>query len=168
MKISVGPRGVLEIDDAQICYKNFAGKGSPYNREGERNFSVVIPDRELADRLVADGWNVRIREPKVVGEEPFMHLPVKVKFNDFGPEVCLESGKAKAFLNEDTVACLDNARLSQIDLTIRPYDWKLATGKSGRAAYLQDMYAVQSVSRFADRWDDIEPDFGDDDLPFDM
>ena len=52
MNITFAPRGILQIDDASIIYRNFAGVGSKFNREGDRNFAVRIPDTELADKLV--------------------------------------------------------------------------------------------------------------------
>ena len=50
-------RNVL-IDDARIIFRNFAGKEGMYNREGDRNFSVILPP-DLADQLAKDGWNVK-------------------------------------------------------------------------------------------------------------
>ena len=92
MEITFAPKGILQIDDARIIYRNFSGAPSKFNREGDRNFAVVIPDQEMADRLVEEGWNIKIKPPREDGDEPFMFLPVKVKFNDHGPHVYLITG----------------------------------------------------------------------------
>ena len=153
MKLTFGPRGILQIDDARIIYRNFSGEGSKFNREGDRNFSVIIDDQTIADELVAQGWNVKIREPREEGDDPFIHLPVKVKFNDRGPRVYLISGNRKNELDEESVAILDNVDIVGVDLDIRPYDWEV-NGKTGRTAYLHSMCVTQEVDRFADRFDE--------------
>ena len=151
MEITFAPKGILQIDDARIIHRNFAGRGDKYNREGDRNFSLVIPDQELADRLIADGWNVKIKPPREDGDEPFMFLPVKIKFNDRGPRVYLISGNRKNELDEESIGCLDDVDIVSVDLDIRPFDWDV-NGKTGRTAYLQSMAVVQQLDRFAERY----------------
>lgn len=153
MKVTFAPRDILQIDDARIIYRNFSGEGSKFNREGDRNFSLIIPDQELADKLVAQGWNVKIREPREEGDDPFIHLPVKVKFNDHGPNVYLRSGGRRVKLDEESISCLDNVDIVNVDMDIRPYDWEV-NGKTGRTAYLHSMRVTQEVDRFAS--DDYE------------
>ena len=153
MKVTFAPRGILQIDDARIIYRNFSGEGSKFNREGDRNFSLIIPEQELADKLVAQGWNVKIREPREEGDDPFIHLPVKVKFNDRGPNVYLQSGGRRVKLDEESISCLDNVDIVNVDMDIRPYDWEV-NGKTGRTAYLHSMCVTQEVDRFAS--DDYE------------
>lgn len=151
MNITFAPRGILQIDDARIIHRNFAGVGSKFNREGDRNFSLVIEDQETANKLIEEGWNVKIKEPRDEGDEPFMFLPIKVKFNDRGPGVYLKSGSADPVrLTEETIDCLDNIDILSVDLDIRPYDWEV-NGKMGRTAYLQSICVTQEVDRFAGR-----------------
>lgn len=148
MKITFAPRGILQMDDVRIVYRNFSGAGSKYNREGDRNFSVVIDDEDLANQLIEDGWNIKIRPARDEDDIPFMHLPVKVKFNDRGPGVYLISGRNKIELDEESVSCLDEIDIAGVDLDVRPYDWEV-NGKSGRTAYLHSIQVVQEVNRFA-------------------
>lgn len=151
MHVTFAPRGILQIDDARIIYRNFAGLGSKFNREGDRNFSVLIDNQEVADALVEAGWNVKIKPPREDGDLPFMHLTVKVKFNDRGPTIYLKSGSALNKLDEESIDCLDHIDILSVDLDIRPYDWDV-NGKSGRTAYLQSIYVTQQVDRFAERY----------------
>ena len=155
MNITYAPRGILQIDDARIAYRNFAGVGSKFNREGDRNFSVIITDENLANELIEDGWNVRIKPPRDEDDTPFMHLPVKVKFNDRGPNVYLITNGRKVQLDEDSVGCLDKIEILSVDLDIRPYNWEV-NGKEGRTAYLQAIRVTQNVDRFADRYAEEE------------
>ena len=160
MNLTFAPRGILQIDDARIIYRNFAGAASKFNREGDRNFSIVIPDQEMADALVNEGWNVKIKAPREDGDVPFMTLPVKVKFNDRGPNVYLQTGNRMNRLDEDSIACLDQIDIVSVDLDVRPYDWVLYEGtkdeKRGRSAYLQSIKVVQDVDRFASKFAEEE------------
>lgn len=155
MEITFAPRGILQIDDARIIYRNFSGVGSKFNREGDRNFAVVIDDPELADTLINEGWNVKIKPPRDENEDPFMYLPVKIKFNENGPAVYLRTGKVMKRLDEELVSCIDDIDILSVDLDIRPYDWEV-NGKTGRTAYLQSINVTQRIDRFAARYAEEE------------
>lgn len=149
MEITYAPRDILQIDNARIVYRNFSGVGSKFNREGDRNFAVIIEDEETAQKLADDGWNVKIKPPRDEEDTPFMFLPVKVKFNDRGPAAYLKSGAAEPVrLNEETIGCLDDIDILNVNLDIRPYNWEV-NGKEGRTAYLQAIQVFQDVDRFA-------------------
>ena len=155
MEITFAPRDILQIDDARIVYRNFSGTGSKFNREGDRNFAVVIPDQDVADELVNRGWNVKIKPPRDEDDMPFMFLPVKIKFNERGPKVYLQSGDKMIELDEESIDCLDDVDILGVDLDIRPYDWEV-NGKQGRTAYLQSIHVVQEIDRFAARMQQAE------------
>ena len=154
MKINFA-RNVLEIEDARIIYRNFAGVGSKYNREGDRNFAVIIPNEEICNELVENGWNVKIKPPRDEDDSPFMYLPVKVKFNNRGPAAYVRSGKSVQRLTEETIGMLDEIDIASVDMDLRPYDWEV-NGKTGRSAYLQAIDVEQNIDRFGARYADSD------------
>lgn len=155
------PNGYLEINDARILWPNFEGRGDRFNKQGDRNFHVVIPTQELASELMNDvneygkGWNVKIKS-RDEDEPPFMHMMVKVKFNGRGPNIYLMRGNNKKpiELNEDTVKMLDEIDIVSVDMDIRPYDGVMVSGQAFRTAYLSAMRVHQRMDRFAD--DDMD------------
>lgn len=151
MEITTNNKGILEINNARLVYRNFQGRGDKFNREGDRNFSVVIPSQEIADKLAADGWNLKVKPARDDQELPFITLPVKIKFNDRGPACYLVANSNMTRLSEDMVGILDDIDIESVDLDIRPYDWEV-NGKRGRTAYLQGISVVQKVDRFAERF----------------
>ena len=148
MNVTFAPRNILQIDDARIIYRNFSGAPSKYNREGDRNFAVIINDQVTADTLIEEGWNVKIKPPRGEDDAPFMYLPVKVKFNDRGPHCYLVTSNRMNRLSEESIGCLDDIDIISVDMDIRPYDWDV-NGKQGRTAYLQSIRVTQRIDRFA-------------------
>ena len=142
---------ILEIEDARIIYRNFSGAGSKFNREGDRNFAVIIPNQEIADELMEAGWTVKIKPPRDEYDAPFMFLPVKVKFNHRGPHAYVMSGSRPTRLNEDTIEMLDEIDIASVDMDLRPFDWEVG-GKTGRSAYLESINVIQNVDRFGARY----------------
>lgn len=175
MEVRFAPRNILEINDARIIFRNFRGEGSKFNKEGDRNFAVVIAGgtlddgkrvmelnpEEMADALMNDtnrfgvGWNVKIKAPREEGDTPFIYLPVKVKFNDRGPSIYLKSGRNQIKLSEETVSMLDDIDILSVDMDIRPYDDEIS-GKPFRSAYLQSIFVTQEIDRFAARFAEEE------------
>ena len=153
MIVNYDERGMLQIQDCRIIYRNFSGKGDKYNREGDRNFSIIIPDQEIANQLIEDGWNVKIKAPREDGDTPFMILPVKIKFNRRGPAAYIKSGNSVRRLNEDTIGMLDEIDIISVDVDLRPYDWEV-NGKNGRSAYLQAINVIQNIDRFGAKYEE--------------
>ena len=149
---------ILEIEDARIIYRNFEGRGDKFNREGDRNFAVIIPSQEICDQLIEAGWNVKIKPPREDGDDPFMFLPVKIRFNARGPAAYVRSGDKITRLNEETIGMLDEIDIQSVDMDLRPFDWEV-NGRVGRSAYLQAIEVTQSFDRFAAK-------YAAEDLPF--
>lgn len=130
----------VKIEDAKIIFRNFVGAESQYNRQGDRNFGVIL-DPETAEQMIADGWNVKLREPKDEGDEPWYFIPVAVSFKNYPPKIVMISGKRRTFLNEGTVEVLDYADIALVDLIFNSYSWA-AAGKTGIKAYLKTMFVT--------------------------
>ena len=144
-------KDILEIEDARIIYRNFEGVASKFNREGDRNFAVIVPNDEIKDILVEAGWNVKIKPPRDEDDTPFMFIPVKVKFNNRGPAAYLRSGETVTRLNEETIGILDEIDIQSVSMDLRPYDWDV-NGKTGRTAYLQAINVIQNIDWFGDMY----------------
>lgn len=157
----------LVIDNARLIFKNFSGKGDNYNREGDRNFAVIIDDPKAAEDLARAGWNVRPLISKDPDEEPTHYIKVKVSFKVRAPKVRLLSNHKQVFLNENTISSLDFAKIEECGVVISPYMWEV-NGKRGISAYLDSMYAKIEDDPFADKYADYAdaPDDGSNDCPF--
>jgi hypothetical protein len=128
------------VEDAQIIFRNFAGKEGQYNREGDRNFAVIIPP-DVAETLLAEGWNVRFLDPREEGDTPTAYVPIAVNFKNRPPRVVILTSRGRQNLSEDEVDVLDWASIETADLIARAYEWTV-NGKSGVKAYLQSLFVT--------------------------
>lgn len=145
----------LEVANARLIFRNFAGKPDKFNAKGgTRKFGVII-DPEVAPSLIDEGWNIKVLPPKEDGMEPLYYLSVKVQYGEYRqPNVYLISGGKRQILEEEAVASLDYAELQNVDLVISPHYWEV-NGKSGINAYLKTGYFEIVTDSFASKYDDI-------------
>lgn len=141
----------LRLENVRIIFRNFSGKEGKFNRAGDRNFCVVIDTDEQAQALLDAGWNVHIRPPRDEDEEPLRYIPVAVRFGNIPPRVYLLTRKSKVALTEETIGTLDNAEIKCVDLTLRPYHWKV-NGNTGTKAYLKTMYVTIEEDEFEEKY----------------
>lgn len=125
------------IEGAELIFMNFSGREGPFNREGDRDFSVVL-DPTVAEQMLADGWNVKYLAAREEGEEDRPIISVTVSFKRRPPKVVMITSSGKTRLTEDMVGTLDWAEIRNVDLIARAYEWEV-NGKTGIKAYLQTM-----------------------------
>ena len=153
----------IVMENAKIIFRNFSGKPSRFNKEGDRNFCVVIEDADLIEKLKNDGWNVKATRPRDPDEDPTYYIPVSVKYDNIPPKIYMITSHNKNLLNEETVGTLDYAEIRNVDVIISPYSWEV-NDKFGIKAYCKTMYVTIEEDVFADKYNfkAIE----DEDLPF--
>lgn len=133
----------VRMDGVRIIFRNFRGEGDRFNKEGDRNFAVLLND-EVAATLAADGWNVKLlrpREDAEEGETPQPFLPVKLRYDIFPPKIAVVTGTKRKFLPESQVEMLDWVEIQNVDIIVRPYGWDI-NGKTGITAYVKTMYVT--------------------------
>ena len=130
------------MEGVRIIFRNFAGKEGQYNREGDRNFAVLLDDK-IANTMAQDGWNIKWLRPRNEDEEeaPQAYLPVSVNFKGRPPRIVLITSRGRTNLDEGSVEMLDWADILNVDLIVRTYEWTV-NQKSGIKAYLQSIYVT--------------------------
>ena len=146
-------RESLAIENARIGFRNFKGRPSQYNKDGNKDF-VIFLEEEIAHRLENDGWNIRWLDPRTPDESPTPTLRVAVRFDNIPPKIMMVTSHSKVLLDESEVGILDDADIETADVIITPYDWSV-NGNHGRKAYLKSMYVTIVEDEFASKYDDL-------------
>jgi hypothetical protein len=135
--------GNVTFEGARIVFRNFAGREGMYNREGERNFAVLLDD-DVAEAMARDGWNIKTLKPREGDEDPHPqpYLQVSVGFGKGRPpRIVMISSRGRTDLGEEECEVLDWADIANVDLIVRPYEW-VVNGKTGTKAYLKSIFVT--------------------------
>lgn len=156
--------GNVTIEGAQLVLRNFSGKPSDFNAEGDRNTGVILPP-ELAQAMIEDGWPVKKFKDSPDGGEGDFWIPVSVKYRDklgqlvkTPPRVVMitktDKGMNRTPLGEQEIEMLDWADIKEADIIIRPYEWAVRSN-SGVKAYVQSLFAVVELDALEQKYQDV-------------
>ena len=144
------------MEGVRIIFRNFSGKEGQYNREGDRNFAVLLDD-VVANAMAEDNWNIKWLRPRSEDEEetPQAYLPVALNFRGRPPRIVLITTRGRTNLDEGSVEMLDWADIVNIDLIVRPYEWTV-NEKSGIKAYLQSIYVTIEEDQLEIKYSELD------------
>ena len=153
------------MEGVNIFYLNFEGKEGQYNKDGDRNFAVELPE-DTAAQMAEDGWNVKRTKPREqeVAEDPDAvgrpWLPVAVEYRKGKPpKIVMVTSRGKTVLLEDTVALLDAADIQNTDLIVAASVWEV-NGNSGVKAYLRSMFITIEEDELERKYADLDEQGG--------
>lgn len=160
----------LVIKNARILpggFRNFSGSPTKYDpKGGKRTFAVEIPE-DSTEKLLEDGWFLKIQKPRDDEEEqhPRYFITVKINFDYKPPIIKMHTGKTEKRLDEETINCLDYADYKYGHVSIRPSRWIDDDGNARFSGYLKTLHV------FIEEEDEFEEDFAEEEspeeLPFD-
>lgn len=166
----------IEIEDGEIIFRNFSGKITDYNPKGLRTVTFIIPD-DIKDKLIADGWNVRLYVPKNDPERPPVYiLEATITYRDKDgkpkdPKIFIVKPDGLLHVTEDMAFALDTYDIVKVDAVLGPYYWEQG-GRKGIRPYVNKMYVIIKEDRFDKKYRDYIDQMNqsvvpaDDDLPF--
>lgn len=147
------------MEEVRIIFRNFSGKESEFNREGDRNFAVLLDDT-IANAMQEDGWNIKWLKPREdadEGETDQAYLQVSVNFKKGRPpRIVLVTSRGRTNLSEEEVEMLDWVDIQNVDLIVRPYHWNV-NDKTGIKAYLQSLYVTIEEDELERKYADKDP-----------
>lgn len=147
----------ITIENAQLILKNFEGRATQYNQDGNRNFGVILTP-EQAEQAEADGWRVRYLKPREEGLDPTPWIKCSLAWRKrngervrVAPRIVMITGRGKSSIDENTVKILDWADIEKVDITMRPY-----TNMEGLAnGYLKTLYVTVREDEFERKYYDL-------------
>lgn len=147
----------INLEDTRFVYgTNFAGDPEK-DRFGDirRKANILVRDPELVRDLIKDG--IRVRETKPFrdqdpGEfEPEYFVTAILKYRTrsgdpvrYPPKVYLVKDDGDpVLLNEDTVACIDDMRVKNVNVVLNPYEYDPVNHEKN--LYIRTIYIEQAL-----------------------
>lgn len=137
---------IITVEEAVVLYRNFEGVEKDYNKPGDRNFCIILPE-SVAELMARDGYNIKRRKPREDDDEAGAigdpYVQIKVSFKGRAPEIYMIGSKTRnrRTITEDLLWILDGVEIVSCDLRFSPYNWNVR-GETGVSAYLRKMYVT--------------------------
>lgn len=141
------------LEDVTIAFRNFAGKADKFNKEGDRNFAIILRPED-AEGLIQNGWNVKFLKAREEGDEPTPYIQVAVSYKTKPPRIGMVTSKSLTYLEEDQVEMLDWVDIETADVTINPYEW-VVNDKVGVKAYVKSLFIKIEEDYLQMKWTSI-------------
>lgn len=135
----------LELfESARIGKKNFKGALSPFGEDRGANFRIYFTeDPERAADLRAKGYNIKGGDP-IENTSDFYPEYLEVSVGKGPVDVWITNGNGDnqpTFVEKDQLAMLDSLRISNADVLVNGFEWKVGS-KTGTKAYLRKLYVT--------------------------
>lgn len=174
-------RNMIAIDNTRFIFQtNFAGDPQK-DRFGDsrRKCNILIPDPDQARDLVKAGFTVRETKPRQDEDpsdfQPEYFVTAILKYRNrngipvkYPPKVYLVNEYNEPMLQtEDTIALLDDMRISNVNVILTPYEYDPAN--HGMSLYIRTMYVEQDMdddpyaALYRHRHEEVD---GGEDMPF--
>jgi len=143
----------ITLEGVRIAFRNFSGAEGQFNRKGDRNFCVFLPE-DVAAQMANEGWNIRTLKAREEEDEPQAYIQVAVNYNGRPPRVVMITERGRTSLGEGEIDILDWAEVKTTDVIIRPYQWEVS-GKTGVKAYMQSVYITINEDELERKYADV-------------
>ena len=171
----------INFDDTRFIYTtNFSGDPKRDRfKDSRRKVNVIIPSEQQAKDLTKAGFKVRATKPSEYDDPatfvPEYYIMVQVKYRKddgepvkYPPDVYLVTpGNDPVKMTEETVGCLDQIRVKNVNCIATTRDYVDRDGNPGKSLFARTMYVEQDMDDdpYAARYR-RQNEFAPDDEPF--
>lgn len=164
---------LIDVEHAldALMFTNFEGRevrdrntGRIYNKEGDQNFCIAIPN-ELAADLFNEGWNVKTYAD--TDGNQVNYIKVKIDWHPTKAEnipymntiTTRKTGERMSTrLDEETSKLISLSSMKDIDISIRRGAYRDDSGEWKATGRLAGAWVTLAQSYLADKWNDLRAD----------